>query len=331
MKDMILVTGATGHIGNVLVKKLLAQGRRVRILTLPADDLTPMEGLDVEIVEGDIRRPDLILPAFEGVDLVFHLAGIVSIMPGDELLYQVNVEGTRNVVAACLKTGVKRLVYTSSVHALKEAPHGKVIDESCGYHPESSRGGYDCSKALASLEVLEGVEKGLDAVIVCPSGVIGPCDYNISQMGQLFINYMQGKLKAYVDGAYDFVDVRDVAQGLILASRKGETGESYVLSGEKITVRDLLLLLGEITGVKPPSLKIPLWLVKAAGRLAPLYYRGKNTRPLFTTYSADVLTSNCDISSIKAREELGYSARPLRESIENSIAWFRENPWIYVD
>lgn len=323
---MILVTGATGHIGNVLVKKLTSRGMAIRVLILPGDDLRSLAGLDVEIVEGDITDFDSILPSFEDVDVVFHLAGIISIMSGqDELLYRVNVMGTQNVVEACLKNRVNRLVYTSSVHALREPPHGTPIDETCFYEPEYSRGGYDLTKAQASLVVLEGVKKGLDAVIICPSGIIGPCDYNISQMGQLILNYMKGDMKAYIDGAYDFVDVRDVAEGLILACRRGETGESYILSGEKITVQELMDTLEEITGVKCPWLKVPHWMANVAGKLTPLYYRNSNSKPLFTSYSAEVLLSNCDINNFKARKDLGYDPRPLKESLRDSVEWFNNN------
>jgi dihydroflavonol-4-reductase len=323
---MIVVTGATGFIGNVLVRKLLKRGEKVRAVLPPFEDDLTLEGLDVEKVEVDVREIESLIPAFAGAEMVYHLAGIVTILSGqNELLYDVNVQGTRNVVDACLEAGVGRLVYTSSVHALSEPPHGTIIDESCPYNPECARGDYDWSKAQASLEVLKGVEKGLDAVIVCPTGVIGPCDYRISQMGQLFVSYMKGDLKAYLDGAYDFVDVRDVAEGLILTSHKGKCGESYILSGEQITVEELLSLLEKETGVKAPSLKLPFWMVKMISKFSPFYYKLTKSRPLFTTYSAEVLVSNSQISSGKARQELGYSPRPIKQSIKDSVQWFREN------
>lgn len=323
---MIVVTGATGHIGNVLVRKLVSRSKRVRAVIPPFEDASCLDGLKVEIVEGDIRQINSLIQAFKGSDVVYHLAGIISILSGkSELLYQVNVEGTRNVVEACLKTKVRRLVYTSSIHAVKEPPHGIVIDETFPFDPDNVLGDYAKSKAQATLEVLRGVEQGLDAAIVCPTGVIGPYDYKISEMGQLIMDFIQRKLKAYVDGAYDFADVRDVATGLILACEKGKTGESYILSGEQITVRDLLLMLQEITEVKAPSFKIPAWLARTVGKIAPLYYCLTNIKPLFTTYSIDVLASNSQISSAKARRELGYSTRPVKESVTDAVAWFREN------
>jgi len=323
---MIAVTGATGHIGNVLVRKLLAKGEKVRCIVPDFENSKPLEGLEIEIVHGDVRNVNSLVKAFKGAEIVYHLAGIVTIMSGnDDLLYQVNVEGTKNVVDACLKNNVKRLVYASSVHALKEPPHGTVIDERCIYDAECARGSYDKSKALASLEVIKGIQKGLDAVLICPSGVIGPYDYRISQMGHLIINFMKGDLKAYVDGAYDFVDVRDVAKGLILACKNGKCGESYILSGEQISVQELLFELEKITGMKAPYLKVPLRIVKAVSKISPLYYKFTGKEPLFTSYSIDVISSNSKISSVKAHNELGYSPRPIKESIRDSVEWIKEN------
>lgn len=322
---MIVVTGATGHIGNVLVRKLLENGEQIRAIVPPFEDNIPIEGLNIEIVRCDVRDAESLNEAFEEAEIVYHLAGIVTIMPGNDLLYQVNVEGTMNTIEACLKNNVKRLVYVSSVHALKEPPHGTIIDETCIYDPEYARGGYDESKTLASLEVLKGIAKGLDAVLLCPSGVIGPYDYKISQMGQLIINFMKGDLKACVDGAYDFVDVRDVADGLILACKNGKSGESYILSGEQISVEELMLELEKLTGVKAPSIKVPSWLVKIASSIFPSYYKLTGKEPLFTSYSIDVINSNSKISSDKARNELGYSPRPIKESIKDSVEWFKEN------
>ena len=323
---MIAVTGATGHIGNVLVRELLARGETVRAIVPPFEDIKSLDGLEVEIVESDVRDVNSLIKTFRSAEIVYHLAGIVTISSGnDDFLYRVNVEGTKNVVNACLKNKVKRMVYVSSVHALKEPPHGTVIDETCDYDPECTRGSYDRSKALASLEVLKGIDKNLDAVLVCPSGVIGPYDYRISQMGHLFINFMKGDLKASVDGAYDFVDVRDVAKGIILACENGKCAESYILAGEQISVQDLFLELEKLTGIETPSLKVPLWLVKAVSKISPLYYKITGKEPLFTTYSIEVVNSNSKISSDKACNELGYFPRPIKKSIKDSVEWIKEN------
>ena len=322
---MIVVTGATGHIGNVLVRELLARGEKVRAIIPPFEDITPLEGLEVEKVEGDVRDVEALIQAFSGAEVVYHLAGIISILPGKtKLLYQVNVMGTRNVVEACLKSRVPRLIYTSSIHALAEPPEGTVIDETMPFAPDRAIGEYGKSKAQATLEVVEGVTKGLDAVVVCPTGVIGPYDFAPSEMGQLFIDFAKGKLNTYVDGAYDFVDVRDVVTGLILACEKGQTGESYILSGERITVTQLMSILEEVTGVKAPRSKTPIWLAKAMVIFTSLYYNLTNTKPRFTSDSLRILRSNSFISSQKASQQLGYPHRPIREAIVDTVQWFKE-------
>lgn len=323
---MIVVTGATGHIGNVLVRELLSRGEKVRVLISPSKNTAPLDGLEVEMVEGDVCKLDSLIPAFKGSDVVYHLAGLISILPGkSKLLHQVNVTGTQNVIAACRQTGVRRLVYTSSIRAIVEPPHGTAIDETMPFDPARVMGEYDRSKAQATLEVLKAVEQGLDAVIVCPTGVMGPYDFKPSEMGQLLIDFSKKKLAAYIDGAGDFVDVRDMATGHIIACEKGRTGESYILSGERLTIAELMLLFEEITGVKAPRLKMPIWLAKTIAIFTPLYYNLTKTKPRFTSYSISTLNSNSVVSMTKAHHELDYSPRPIRESIADTSRWFKEN------
>jgi len=322
---MIVITGATGHLGNVLVRKLVNMNKKVRVLILPGEDIASLGGLEIEKVEGDVRLPDSLRKAFEGAEIVYHCAGIISILPGQQKqLYQVNVLGTRNVVNMCLETKVKRLVYTSSIHALSEPSPGIVIDESREFNPENVLGEYSKSKALGTLEVLKGIEKGLDAVILCPSGIIGPHDYRISEMGKLIVDFVKGKVKACVSGAYDFVDVRDVAEGLILAYEKGKKGECYILSGQQISVQQLLKFLEEISGVKAPSFKIPHQAARAAGFFNVLYCNLMKIKPLFTPFSIDVLASNSLVSYQKAKDKLGYSPRSIYESIKDTVRWFKQ-------
>ncbi len=326
---MVVVTGATGHIGNVLVRKLLASGRQVRVLIHRRESKVALDGLNLEIFKGDVCDIDCLLQTFKGSDIVYHLAGMISILPGeDKLLEQVNVIGTRNVVKACIETGVKRLVYTSSIHAIEEPPHGTVIDETLPCNPDRVPRGYGRSKARATLAVLEGVEKGLNAVMVHPTGVIGPYDFRISEMGQLIIDFINGNLKAYIDGNYDFVDVRDVASGIILAGEKGRSGERYILSGEQVSVYQLMSMLQEISGIKAPSLKVPVWLARIASKFSPMYYQITKIKPRFTTYSIDVLRSNSQICSEKARRQLGFTSRPARQSISDAHTWFMENGYV---
>jgi dihydroflavonol-4-reductase len=321
---VITVTGATGHIGNVLVKELLRRGQKVRALILPGEDLSPLDDTGAETVYGDVRDLRSLCQAFRSSGTVYHLAGVISIVPGKrKVLEQVNVGGTRNVVEACLRERVGRLVYVSSIHAIKETPRGTAVTESQPFDPACVLGEYARSKAQASLEVLKGVKRGLDAVLVCPTGVIGPNDYYGSEMGQLIQRFLSRKLPAYVDGAYDFVDVRDVANGIILAGEKGTRGETYILSGEQVTVRGLLSTLERVSGVKAPSFKAPGWLAKLAGMLASPFYARSRRKPLFTAYSIDVLHSNSLVHCDKARRALGYTSRPVTESVADAVTWFR--------
>jgi dihydroflavonol-4-reductase len=320
---MNLVTGATGHIGNVLVRLLLERGEKVRAMLMPGEDPAPLNGLNVEIIEADVLDYQSLLKAFDRMDVVYHLAGIISILPGkDHMLQAVNVIGTRNVIQAARSSGVRRLVYTSSIHALKRVPEGVLIDESVPFDIEHAISSYDSSKASASLEILNAVDHGMDAVIVCPTGVIGPYDFRRSEMGQLILDCVEQKPMLYVDGAYDFVDVRDVAHGLILAGDKGRSGESYILSGERIAVLDIIKIVQEILGTHLFSLKIPFSLARFTANLTPLYYRLTHVKPRFTSYSLATITSNSFISHSKARLELGYLPRPLRESLTDTVKWF---------
>jgi len=323
---MKLVTGATGHIGNVLVRLFNERSERVRAMVMPGEDPTPLNGLDVEIVEADVLDYQSLLKAFENIDVVYHLAGIISILPGkDHMVQAVNVTGTRNVIHAARTSGVHRLVYTSSIHALKRVPEGILIDETVPFDVEHAISSYDSSKASASLSVLTAVQDGMDAVIVCPTGVIGPFDFRLSEMGQLILDCVDQKPMLYVDGAYDFVDVRDVAQGLILAGEKGRCGESYILSGERIEVLDIIKIVQEVLGTRLFSLKIPFSLARFSANLTPLYYRLTHGKPRFTSYSLATITANSNISHSKANLELGYRPRPLRESLTDTVRWFLTN------
>lgn len=321
---MWLVTGATGHIGNVLVRKLLGRGEKVRALIPRGESREPLNGLDVEAVEGDVLNLDSLFASMRGIRGIFHLAGIISIMPGpNPFVRKVNVEGTKNILRAAKEAGVEKFVYTSSIHAIQRVEEG-VIDESLPYDTDNPYGAYDRSKAEATLEALAAAHAGLEAVVACPTGVIGPYDYRGSMMGAVIRDAAAAKPALYVDGAYDFVDVRDVADGLIAAAEKGKRGESYILSGNKISVRYLLETVREITGRKFFQIKIPFDLAQFFALFTPMYYRLTRATPRFTPYSLEVLRSNANISHAKATRELGYKPRTIYETISDTVKWFLE-------
>jgi dihydroflavonol-4-reductase len=323
---MILVTGATGHIGNVLVRELVKRGEKVRAMVIPRDDLTPLINQEVELCIGDVLDPDSLARAMRGVDTVYHLAGMISILPGEnDILRRVNLEGTRNMLAAARSQGVRRFIYTSSIHALAHLPHGETVVENVGFLPGNSVEGYDSSKALASLEVRKAAEQGMDTVIVCPTGVIGPYDYKLSELGTLILNALNKRAAFSIEGAYDFVDVRDVAQGEILAGKYGRPGETYILSGEWIRIRDILQVVRNMVNRKGPILQIPTWLAKAAANFTPYYYQLIKSKPQFTRYSIDTVQSNAVVSHAKATRELGYQPRNIRQALADTVSWLLEN------
>ena len=320
------VTGATGHIGNVLVRKLLERGEKVRALILPGENRQALDGMNVEEIEGDILDLDGLRQAMDGAQRVYHLAGVISIMPGkNNNVRRVNVQGTRNVIRAAREANVDRLVYTSSIHALFRAPHGITIDEQIPFDPEHAISAYDQSKAEASLLVQDAACLGLDAVIACPTGVIGPYDYRGSEMGNLILDAMSARTQFVINGAYDFVDVRDVADGLILAGEKGRAGESYILSGERLSLGGLLDLMQRVTGLRYLRLHVPMNLARFAAIFGPLYYRLAKAKPRLTPYAIATVTSNSVISNAKARHELGYAPRSMIETIRDTVQWFHEN------
>jgi dihydroflavonol-4-reductase len=321
---MWLVTGATGHVGNVLVRKLLERGEKVRALILPGESRESIHGLDVEAFEGDILDFEALVKSMQGVRGVFHLAGVISIMPGpNPFVHKVNVDGTKNILRAAKELSIGKLIYTSSIHAIQRVMDG-AIDETIPYDMNNPYGAYDRSKAEATLDVLHAAQSGLEAVVVCPTGVIGPYDFRGSMMGAVIHDAARSKPTLYVDGAYDFVDVRDVADGLISAAENGKRGESYILSGQKISVRYLLETVREITGKNFFQMKIPFDLAKFAALFTPMYYALARATPRFTPYSLEVLQSNSNISHAKATRELDYKPRPLYDSIHDAIKWFLE-------
>ncbi len=317
----ILVTGATGHIGNVLVRQLLARGERVRALVRPGKSPAALHGLDVELAPGDVLDPGSLGKALAGASLVYHLAARISILPGpDPEVERVNLEGTRNLLAAMRQAGVPRLVYASSVYAMRIPPHG-VVDESCPFDPEAGRGAYDRSKAQASLEVLRAAAEGLEAVVVCPTAVAGPYDFHGSDVGRGLRYNLQPGIKFYVDGGYDFVDVRDAADGFIRAAQFGRPGRIYLLGGERLTVREVAQLVWETAGLHPAAVYIPRRLAYLAAGCMPAYARLTGTTPIFTRYSLDALASNSNISHARAARELGFRPRPARQAILDAVRW----------
>jgi dihydroflavonol-4-reductase len=315
-----LITGATGHIGNVLVRKLLERDQKIRAIVRPGKIPIALEGLEVEILPGDILDAPSLVNAMEDVDIVYHLAAKISLSAElDPETERVNLEGTRNVLAAAKAARVRRIVYASSIYAL-HVPEQGIVDESLPFDPAHARGAYDRSKAAASLEVLQAAATGQEAVLVCPTAVAGPYDFRTSDTGRGILYNLPPGIKFYVDGAYDFVDVRDVATGMILAAEKGINGETYILGGNRLTVREVAECIWEAACGWHAGVWLPNWVADLAAGILPLF----SENPLVTPYSLGAVRSNSHISHEKAGRELGFHPRPARQAIQDAVAWWQE-------
>lgn len=315
------VTGATGHLGNVLVRALCARGVRPRAILQPGDGATALAGLDVEVVFAEVTDLPAMRRALEGVRRVFHLAGMVSITAGQEAqLEAVNVGGTEVVLAACKEQGVARLVHMGSVHALTEPASG-LLTEAAGFDPELATGAYGRSKARACRAVQRAARAGaLDAVLVLPTGVVGPFDFRLSEVGQLLRDLAQERVPLVLEGGHDWVDVRDVAQGTLAAAEHGRSGEAYLLGGEYVTVRTLAELVRAQTGARVPK-ALPTWLARVLAVPAPWWERLTGRRALLTPYAVHALSVPFRVSHGKAVAELGHAPRAIAESVRDALKW----------
>ena len=325
MFDKYLVTGATGFLGRAVAEELVRRKAQVHALVLHDDPYTDLLPKEVRTVIGDVCDKSSLSDFFADADsrtCVIHCAGIVSVAsrPGPRL-YQVNVGGTWKVLRQCMEHDVGKMVYVSSVHAIPEKSKGCIISEDCEFSPGLVDGDYAKSKAAATELVFDAAERGLNASIVFPSGIIGPGDLQGGSFTSMAKSFLSGKLPFAVRGGYDFVDVRDVARGILACSESGEPGKGYILSGCYVTIRRMLQLVGKAAKLKYRSICLPLGLA----RLAAPYYERRSLRerkPLFfTPYSVSVLASNGQFSHAAASERFAYQPRPIEETVGDMTAW----------
>jgi dihydroflavonol-4-reductase len=318
----VVVTGAAGHVGNNLVRALLAQGRRVRALV--HRDRRALEGLDVMMAEGDVRDPDSLRRAFDGAEAVYHTAAYISLSMHEwPLLEAINVHGTRNVVEACLDRKVRRLIHFSSIRALVQEPLDVSVDESRPLVTSRRSPPYDRSKAMGEMEVRRAIEEGLDAVIVYPAGMIGPYDFRPSYLGQVLLALCQKRLSALVAGGSNWVDVRDIVAGAMEAEDHAPIGSRYLLPGHWASMRELAAMVTEITWTRSPRLAFPMWMARLGLPLGARFAMlDGGEYPLYTSVSLKALRGNRMISRERATRDLGYRPRPLRETLVDTLRWF---------
>ncbi len=320
-----VITGGKGYVGFALVKELEARGERMRLLL--RTDSPHFDGIECEKFMGDVTSPEQLEEAFQGAEVVYHVAGIVDITgTKDEQVWAVNYEGTKNVVAACKKCGVKTLVYCSSVDAIPPRDDVNVIKEIDSFDPDLLEGAYAKSKAAATQFVLDSADDNLKVCVVHPSCCIGPYDNNnTSSVGTMLNLYIKGLFPVTMDfGGYNFVDVRDVAKGMVAAAEKGGNGECYILSGYAHTLDEFIRTLAYVCDRKPPKIKLKKSMLM---RLLPeieKVFDALNLPPLLNEYSVRKLCENCNFSRFKARIDLGYEPRTLEKSLRDTVEWMQE-------
>jgi len=332
MGKTYIVTGGTGFVGNNVIRALVSEGVAVRTLVRSKEKADiALKGLNVDMFFGDVHDKDAITKLFEGLEdreVVFIHTASVVLIGGNGRQYKtmdkVNYNGVKNIIEVCLAHKA-RLVYVSSVHAITEPPKNRMTREIKHFNPRFVVGKYAKSKARASALVMDAVKnRDLDAVIVHPSGIIGPNDYSGTHLTQMIMDYMENRIPAALNGGYDFVDVRDVANGILKVAEKGRKGDCFLLTNKYYSIMEMFAILHEITGGKKIQSKLPIWLAYFLLPFLSVYFTILGKRPLYTAYSLYTLKSNSNFSHEKASRELRFSPRGLRESLIDTVAFLKE-------
>lgn len=329
----VLLTGATGFIGSRVARKLLKKGANVRVLVRKNSNLENISDLPLDIIYGDLTKPETLLPALEGCEVLFHVAAEYKLwVPEPKTLYKTNVEGTLNIMKAALRKGIKRIVYTSSVATLGLNPDGSPADEETPVTINDMIGHYKRSKYIAEEKVKKMIKaENLPAVIVNPSTPIGPGDIKPTPTGRIIIEAASGKMPAYVDTGLNIVHVDDVAEGHVLALEKGKIGERYILGGENLTLKELLEKIARFTGRSAPKIKISPNLILPIAYVVEAVSKITKKEPFITVDGVLMSKKKMFFSSEKAKRELGYKIRPVDEAIKDSIDWFKQKGYITID
>lgn len=327
-----LVTGTTGFIGASLVRELIADGRDVRVLVRPNADLSNIDGLNVEVVHGDLRERDSLDAALKGCDVLYHAAAYYSLWSRDKrMMYDINVQGTRNILEAAMSASVHKVVYTSTVGCIGLRPDGRPADEQTPLDPAILCNDYKLSKYQAEQAALEFAGQGLPVVIVNPSAPVGPRDIKPTPTGQLILDFVNGKMPAYLNTGLNLIDVRDCARGHILAEHKGKVGERYILGNRNMSLHEILLALEKITGIKAPGIQLPYWVAYAAGwvceTVSDFITHQPPAVPLAGVKMAKYLMY---FDASKAVRELGLPQNSVEHALEDAVRWMRDHEKLHA-
>lgn len=324
----ILVTGATGHVGNCLVRKLSEQG--LEVVSLSKDTGSPIsKELGLEHIQCDVRDFEKVRSVLKQIDVVYHLAAKIAIDNSEsERVWDINVNGARNVAQAAYENGIQRMVHVSSVHAFNLDAKDKPISEKTAYETRSSACIYDRSKAAGEIEVKRWTEKGLNAVIINPTGVIGPYDFGTSFMGKTLLSMYRGELPYCLNGGFNWIDVRDIADVLIDAKEKGESGANYIIGGHWYSICQLSQLISKVSGIPAARFSIPMPVAKMAARLYCSWNQWAERKVRFTPYAIHTLGSNRHVDYTKALKTFGYTPLPILQTLADLHEWWKQLKWI---
>ena len=323
---MTLVTGATGFIGSHLTRVLLQRGCRVRVLVRPVSRLNAIEALPVDVVRGDLRDPASLAAAVDGVRRVFHAAADYRLWTRDPReLYASNVEGTRHLIDACRRAGIERFVYTSSVATIA-VPHGSTLpDETTVARIDEMVGHYKRSKLLAEQEVLAAAAGGLPAIVVNPTTPVGPGDWKPTPTGRMIVDFLRGRMVAYLDTGLNLVPVEDVAEGHLLAAERGRVGERYILGGRNMTLKEIFEAIAAVSGRPAPRMRMPFAVALAAGYASEALARISRREPPVPLEGVRMARHKMFVDASKAQRELGFVPGSVEAALERAIKWYVEH------
>lgn len=328
---MYAITGTTGHLGQSILRQAYDSDIPVRAVIRKGSDRNLLKDLSSEIVEASLNEVESLVEAFSGCDVVIHAAALIEIRRGrKKAMRLVNVTGTENVLEACRRAGVHRMVYLSSIEAIDMKNPLRPISETHGFTDSNAVMEYGETKAEASRIVAEAGtavtagKEGPETVLICPTGIMGPWDFGNGLTTKMIRKYLAGRIPASVPGGFDYVDVRDVAGAtLSAAAGRGRSGEAYLVTGEYLDVPGLLGLIGSVSGVTCSTPVLPVWLARLAGTCSEMWSLSTGSETLFTRGSVEILQVDAKIDRSKAEKELAYSSRPAEETITDTIAWIR--------
>ena len=322
-----LVTGGTGFVGSHLVRRLLARGAEVRCLVRPASRLDNLKDLNVEFAHGDLRDPDSLRRAMRGARVIYHCAADYRLWCADPReMYESNVAGSRNVMQAAFAESVERVVYTSTVGALGLNADGRPANEETPVTIDDMIGHYKRSKYMAEEEVRSWVARGLPVVIVNPSTPVGEFDIKPTPTGKIIVDFLKGKMFGYVDTGMNLIDVRDCAEGHVLAAERGRVGERYILGGFNLTLKEMFDLLARVTSVRSPKTRVPHWVAENYARLENFWSINIARRaPEVPLESVRMSRHKMWFDSAKAVSELGLPQSPIEQALARAVLWFQEH------